>query len=683
MSKDATPNQPVIPRLNEIAFGGDWNPEQWPEATWVEDLQLMKEAGVNLVTIGVFSWAIIQPDEDTWNFAWLDKLLDMCLEAGVHVDLATATASPPPWLSLNYPDTNAVTADGMTLAWGARQHYSPSSKVFQEKSQILVRKMVERYKNHQAVVMWHVGNEYGAHTPHCYSLQSEVAFRNWLVKKYQNLETLNDRWGTRFWSQQYSTWEQVMPPRTTAYFPNPSQQLDFKRFSSDAMLALYQKEHEIIRKEIADDIPITTNFMRLFPHADYWKWAESIDVISDDWYPDPSDPDHQIESSLGADLMRSLKHGKPWLLMEQAPSAINWRAVNGPKVNGSYSRWSIQQVAHGADGVLHFQWRASLRGAEKWHSGMVPHSGTDTRVWKEVCELGNQLKKLQPVVGSTTSSKVALLLDWNSWWALELDSRPSTLLRQRTFLLDYYRHFFELGYSVEFAHPEQDLSKYQLVIAPNLYLATDKAIANIRTAITGGVNFVLGAFSITVDEDEGVRPGGHLVDLRDLFGSYSQEWSPLYEDGAVKLASDSGALVGETTGWAEYMKLDEDAEVLLRYKQGPLENLPAVVKKTIGANSTWILSCRPNHDLMQELLKEILSQSGVSAIEVKAEPGIEVALRENQSSEFVFLMNHTMQSSQAQIPKDATDLVSGEKFASGTKITIPEGGWRVLRSSKA
>jgi beta-galactosidase len=422
--------------------------------------------------------------------------------------------------------------------------------------------------------------------------------------------------------------------------------------------------------------------MRLFPHADYWKWAEEIDVISDDWYPDPSDPDHQIESSLGADLMRSLKLGKPWLLMEQAPSAINWRAVNGPKVNGSYSRWSIQQVAHGADGILHFQWRASLRGAEKWHSGMVPHSGTDTRVWNEVRELGNQLKKLAPVVGSTTNSEIALLLDWNSWWALELDSRPSTLLRQRTFLLDYYRHFFELGYSVDFAHPEQDLSKYKLVIAPNLYLATDKAVSNIRKAITSGVNFVLGAFSIAVDEDEGVRPGGHLIDLRDLFGAYSEEWSPLYADGAVNLVDGSGKLVGKSEGWAEYMKLDPEAEVVLSYSSGALENLPALVKKQIGANSTWILSCKPDHSLMRDLLKAIISPMGIAAIDVVPGSGVEVAKRENQNTEFYFLMNHTPKASSAEISKEAEDLISGEKFASGSKVSVPAGGWRVLSSSK-
>jgi beta-galactosidase len=274
-------------------------------------------------------------------------------------------------------------------------------------------------------------------------------------------------------------------------------------------------------------------------------------------------------------------------------------------------------------------------------------------------------------------------MDWNSWWALELDSRPSTLLRQRTFLLDYYRHFFELGYSVDFAHPEQDLSKYKLVIAPNLYLATDKGVSNIRKAISSGVNFILGAFSIAVDEDEGVRQGGHLVDLRDLFGAYSEEWSPLYADGAVDLVDDAGKLVGKSEGWAEYMKLAPEAEVVLSYNSGALKGLPAVVKKKIGVNSTWILSCKPDHALMESLVKQILAPIGIAPMGVSGGPGVEVAKRENQSAEFFFLMNNTMTDSSAEISNEATDLISGEKFAGGTKVSVPAGGWRVLSSPKA
>jgi len=673
---------PVIPRLNQVAFGGDWNPEQWAENVWAEDIALMQKAGVNLVTLGVFSWAIIQPDEKTWNFEWLDKILDLCLKGGIKVDMATATASPPPWLGHKYPDTLAVTADGMRLAWGARQHYSPSSKTFIEKSQIVARKLVERYGKHDAIVMWHVGNEFGAHTALCYSEESAGAFRKWLQNKYGVIDKLNDRWGTKFWSQQYSTFDEVMPPRTTAYFPNPSQQLDFKRFSSDAMLDLYRAEHKIIRDVVASDIPVTTNYMRLFPHADYWKWSKELDVVSDDWYPDHSDPDHQIEGSLGADLMRSLKQGKPWLLMEQATSAINWREVNGPKTFGAYSRWSIQQMAHGADGILHFQWRASVRGAEKWHSGMVPHAGEDTRIWREVCQLGADLKKLQPVVGTRTPSRIGIVLDWNSWWALELDSRPSTLLRQRTFLLDYYRHFFEMGYSVDFVHPEQNLTNYKLVVIPNLYLATDNAIANLRSAIQSGVNVLMGSFSIAVDDDEGVRVGGHLTGLRDLFGSFSEEWHPLYAEESVDLIDSKGKKVGSATGWAEFTKTSVDAEVLLEYSTGALAGRAALAKLRLANSTTWILSCNPNRELMRDTLKQILASCELSPIIGEKSENVEVATRENDVHAFLFAMNHSKQDGSVLLEQDSEDVITQKSISAGSKVLVPAGGWVVLQSRK-
>lgn len=672
----------VIPRLREVAFGGDWNPEQWPEEVWVEDIALMKKAGVNLVTLGVFSWAIIQPNEDTWNFGWLDRVLQLCLEGGIKVDMATATASPPPWLGLKYPDTLAVTVDGMTLAWGARQHYSPSSKTFIEKSRTVVRRLVERYKNHEAICMWHVGNEFGAHTAFCYSEESASAFRLWLQNKHKTLDNLNQSWGTKFWSQQYSAWDEVMPPRTTAYFPNPSQQLDFKRFSSDAMLELYRGEHELIRLSVPADIPITTNYMRFFPNADYWKWSEYIDVVSDDWYPDPSDPDHQIEGAMGADLMRSLKLGKPWLLMEQATSAINWRQVNGPKVSGSYSRWSIQQIAHGADGILHFQWRASLRGAEKWHSGMVPHSGTDTRVWNEVVQLGSDLMKLQPVIGTRTESEIALVLDWNSWWGLEIDSRPSTLLRQRTILLDYYRHFLSSGYSVDFVHPEQDLSGYKLVVVPNLYLATDAALENLRTACDLGVNLVVGAFSIAVDDDEGVRQGGHLIGLRGIFGSYSEEWFPLYSTQEISIANSTNEEVGKATGWAEFSKLQEGGEALLRYSSGVLSGLPALTKKTLPGSSTWLFSCYLDRELMASTLLAIATECGANPILTDKSEFVEIARRENTTDSFLFLLNHSPEEGYAVLSAAGTDLISGLEYGAGTKVVVQAGGWLVLGSKK-
>jgi beta-galactosidase len=665
----------VIPGLPEYAFGGDYNPEQWPEEVWLEDMRLMREAGVNLVTVGVFSWAKLQPTEHTWSFEWLDRVLDLCHENGIKVDLATATASPPPWLGLNHPSTLAVDDSGVRMAWGARQHYSPSSSQFKKFSLQLVEKMVERYGNHPAVVMWHVGNEYGAHTHRCFSEESADAFRAWLQAKYKNLDTLNERWGTAFWSQWYSSWDEVMPPRKTVYFPNPAQQLDFKRFSSDAMLELHKGEVEVIRKKVDARIPITTNFMRLFPHADYWSWAKHINVISDDWYPDLADPESHVEGAMGADLMRSLGQGKPWILMEQATSAINWREVNPAKPKNAYRRWSLQQTAHGADGILHFQWRASIRGAEKWHSGMLPHTGTDTKVWREVSSLGQDLKKLQPVIGSRIESQIAILLDWSSWWALELDSRPSTRLSQREALLDYYRPLSAAGYSIDFAHPEQDLSKYKLVIAPSLYLISDLGIEQIKTAANLGTSFVFGKFSGAVDAEEGVRIGGHLVGLRDVFGCYTEEWHPLLPGESVDLKI--GATRGEVTGWTEHIRLLPGASVEATFESGDLSGLPAIVSNQLPKAKTWYLGCTPDRVMLAEFLERTAIESGVAPVVLNLPKGMEATKRVNESGSYLFLINHSNDDKLVEIGQQSYDLISQESLEHA--VLVGAGLVRVLK----
>lgn len=668
-------NELSIPGLAEYAFGGDYNPEQWAESVWVEDMALMREAGVNLVTIGVFSWAKLQPTENTWSFEWLDRILDLCHENGIKVDLATATASPPPWLGLAHPSTLAVDESGVRMAWGARQHFSPSSSVFKNYSQQLVEKMVERYADHPAVVMWHVGNEYGAHTHRCYSEESADAFRTWLINKYVDVDTLNERWGTAFWSQWYSSWDEVMPPRKTVYFPNPAQQLDFKRFSSDAMFELYKGEVEIIRRRVDERIPITTNFMRFFPHADYWQWATKIDVISDDWYPDLANAESHIEGAMGADLMRSLGAGRPWLLMEQATSAINWREVNPAKTKNAYRRWSLQQTAHGADGILHFQWRASVRGAEKWHSGMLPHSGTDTAVWREVASLGNDLKKLKPVLGARSESQIAILLDWSSWWALELDSRPSTRLSQIEALLDYYRPLSQSGYSIDFAHPEQDLSNYKLVIAPSLYLISDTGIDRIRAAAKSGTNLVFGKFSGAVDAEEGVRIGGHLMGLRDIFGCYTEEWHPLLPDQSEELLI--GSLRGSVFGWTEHIRLLPGANVEGTFQSGDLEGLPAIVSNNLEKSKAWYFGCTPDRKMMASLLESICIQSGVAPILISLPGDVEVTKRSNENGAFLFLLNHSISEKVVEVGQASVDLISDQQFAGSVKIG--PGEVRVLK----
>src|SRR5438067_2193100 len=313
----------------------------------------MREAGVNLVSVGIFSWSRLEPEEGTFDFAWLDRVLDLLHEGGIQVDLATATASPPPWLSHQHPEMLPVLADGVRLWPGARQHYCPSSPIYRSAARRLVEAMADHYAKHPSLVMWHVGNEYGCHVPACYCDVSAAAFREWLHARYGSIVKLNEAWGTDFWSQRYGSWDEIVPPRRTPTWPNPSQQLDFLRFSSDALLECYDAEHEVLKKA-TPNVPVTTNFMVGFKPLDYWKWASHEDLVSLDSYPDPSDPASGMRAAMAGDLMRSLGHGRPWILMEQSSSRVNWREVNLPKAPGQMRLWSFQAVAHGADGVMSF-----------------------------------------------------------------------------------------------------------------------------------------------------------------------------------------------------------------------------------------------------------------------------------------------------------------------------------------
>src|SRR3954454_1411869 len=393
-----------------IYYGGDYNPEQWPEDVWREDVDLMRRAGVNLATVGVFSWARIQPDEGIFDYDWLDRVIELLHANDIAVDLATGTASTPPWATSRYPGIHARNRDGATLWPGGRQHYAPTSADYRRLASELVSRTVERYRQHPAVVLWHINNEYGCHTPYDYSESAAQGFREWLRARYGSIDALNDAWGTMFWSQRYTDFTQIVPPRLTPSSVNPGELLDFRRFSSDAMLELLRMEKRIIRDAGATQ-PVTTNFMGAFPATDYWRWAEELDVISDDSYPDPRDPDAFRSAAFSRDLMRSLKPGTPWILMEQAPNAVNWRDNNAAKAPGQMAALSMQAVARGADGVLFFQWRQAAAGSEKFHSAMLPHAGPDTRTFREVAALGGELAALGDLPAPGGEARVAIVLD--------------------------------------------------------------------------------------------------------------------------------------------------------------------------------------------------------------------------------------------------------------------------------
>ncbi|MER6624744.1 MULTISPECIES: beta-galactosidase [unclassified Streptomyces] len=622
-----------------LVYGADYNPEQWPRTVWEEDVRLMREAGVNLVSVGIFSWARLQPAEDTWDFAWLDEVMDLLHQGGVGVDLATATASPPPWLTTAHPEILPVTATGETLWPGARQHWRPTSPVFRRYALRLVRELATRYAGHPALVAWHVNNELGCHNVYDYSDDAARAFRDWLRARYTTLDALNTAWGTAFWSQRYTDWEQILPPRLAASHPNPTQQLDFKRFSSDALKDHLRAEREILR-ELTPDVPVTTNFMVMggTKGMNYPDWADEIDFVSNDHYVHPG-PQDRDELSFSANLTSGISGGRPWFLMEHSTSAVNWQPVNVAKRPGDLARDSLLHVAHGADAVCFFQWRQSAAGAEKYHSAMVPHAGADSELFRAVTALGATLKDLAPLAGSEREpARVGILYDWESWWASEQDSHPTSLLDYRREALDWYSALLALGVRADLVTTRADLHRHRVLIAPVLHVVpADLAKTLTRYAEQGG-HLVTTYFSGVVDEHDHVWLGGYPGALRDLLGIRIEEFGPLLAGDRVEL--DDGT---SGTLWTDRITVTGDGtEVLARYRTGEQSGRPAVTRRPAGGGSATYVSTRLGVGGLTSLLPRLLERAGVeSELPAEARGLIEPVVRRSAEGRFLFLVNRT------------------------------------------
>ncbi|RZU10786.1 beta-galactosidase [Streptomyces sp. BK239] len=634
-----------------ILFGGDYNPEQWPEETWHDDVRLMRDAGVNSVTLGVFSWSRIEPRPGAREFGWLDKLMDLMHDNGVGVVLATPTSSPPPWLGRLHPETLPRDEHGAIEWWGGRQHFSHSSAVYRRHAAAVTEDLAARYGRHPALTLWHINNEYCTYD---HGDEAAAAFRRWLRERYGTLDALNEAWGTAFWGQGYDTWDGILPARRTHYLRNPAQLLDFRRFTSDALLECYLAERDIVARH-SPHVPVTTNFMPLWSGLDAWRWAEEEDVVSVDLYPDPRDPYGAQAGALVQDLTRSQARG-PWMLMEQAAGPVNWRGVNHPKPRGVNRLWSLQAVARGADAVCYFQWRQSRQGAEKFHSGMLSHAGEQGRTFAEVKQLGRDLARLGPhVTGRPVAAEVAVLHDWHSWWAGAQDGRPSTEVDYPDVLTAWHRALWRAHLTADFAHPEHDLTPYRLVVVPQLYALTENAVDNLLAFVRDGGTLVSGFLTGVADHDDRVRPGGMDARLRELFGiRVLHEWWPLQAGEHTECDGFRGTL------WSEEIEPSDDAETHARYRGGDLDGMPAVLRR----GRAWYVSTLPEPDPLRDLLARIAADAGAGPV-LGGLPDQVEALRRG---DLLFLLNHGRDTVRVAVPGAYRDLLTGAGVTDGITL---------------
>ncbi|WP_150267836.1 beta-galactosidase [Paenibacillus tepidiphilus] len=684
---------PVSSKAPVMLHGADYNPEQWlryPEILR-EDIKLMKEAGCNVMSVGIFSWVSLEPEEGVFTFEWMDRLLDSFAENGIYAFLATPSGARPAWMSAKYPEVLRVERNRVRNLHGVRHNHCYTSPVYREKTALLNAKLAERYAHHPAVIGWHISNEFGGEC-HCDLCQN--AFRDWLKVKYEgSLDQLNHAWWTTFWSHTYTSWEQIESPAPHGETQVHGMNLDWRRFVSDRTIDFCRHEIEAVRS-YNPELPVTTN-MHNIDGIDYRNLAEILDVVSWDAYPDWHYTEDNDDSRLAAwtgmqhDLFRSLKR-KPFLLMESTPSLTNWQSVSKLKRPGMHKLSSLQAVAHGSDSVQYFQWRKSRGSSEKFHGAVVDHSGhADTRVFRDVAEVGRTLAGLTEVVGTTAPAKTAILFDWDNRWAVKdaQGIRNSGLKYEET-VLQHYRALWELGIPVDIIGSQEELSGYKLVIAPMLYLISEAGGARIEKYVEEGGNFLATYWSGVVNETDLCHLGGFPGPLRKTLGIWAEETEGLPSRDLNGLVMESGnalKLAGDYDAHeiAELIHL-EGAEALGHYRSDFYAGRPALTLNKLGAGKAYHLATRVKDPAFYvELYAAITSEAGISRVLDSALPaGVTVQRRTDGEHDYVFVQNFSGSDQTVQLDgREYTDLETNE--AAPAELLLPVNGLAILKRKTA
>ena len=658
-------------KAQKIYYGGDYNPDQWDAKTIDEDMRLFNKAGINLLTLPVFSWAKLEPDEGVYNFGWLDEIIDKIWEHGIHVCLATPTTAQPAWLSTRYPEVLPVDIAGRKRTHGMRVFFCVNSLKYRERAAAIAEEMAKRYAHHPALAMWHVSNEYGTY---CYCPNCQARFRLWLRRRYKTVEGLNEKWHTTFWGRIVTSFEEVTLPTETNddYRFNPAIQLDYMRFVTDSTAECFLNEYQVLKK-YNPEIPIQTNMSGYIKKLDQFTMTKNLDIVGWDNYPWPDDPPYFV--AMKHDIMRGLKGGQSYVLTEQSPNPQNWQPYNLLKRPGEVRRLSYQAMAHGADTCLFFQMRQSIAGQEKFHGAIISHSGReDTRVFRESAALGAELDRIgDAFLEGRTPAKAAILFDWNNWWALELSSGPSKDMDYLKTVSLYYETLFRQNIAVDFLPYDAELTDYRLVIAPMLYMTKEGVAERLERFVREGGTLVTTVMSGLVDENDRCVFGSYPGKLKDTLGIWVEETDALrpYEKNSMKTEEAAGMSKEEyDCGFlCDIIHPEGGAQVLARYGADFYAGVPCLTVNDFGEGKAYYIGTQPEQAFLEEFVRNICAVSGLKPL-YEAKEGVEMTLRVSEKAEVVFVINHNREEAWVDFgQEELTNLLNGESLTGKIKIS--------------
>ena len=660
--------------------GADYNPEQWidDKSVWDEDMRLMKLANCNEMSVGIFSWAKLEPREGEYDFAFLDEIIDKIGSSGGKVILATPSGARPRWMAETYPEVRRVLPDGRRDHYRDRHNHCFTSPVYREKVRAINTKLAQRYGSNPTVVAWHISNEYGGE---CHCELCRDAFRDYLKGKYGDIGTLNRAYWSAFWSHAYDSFDQIEIPGPATDRCLHGLNLDWRRFVTHQTMDFIRCETAPL-KAITPHLPTTINMMYAFYELDYNKLAEVIDFASWDSYPEWHSGDDTVtaqETAFWHDFYRTLK-GKPFLLMESTPSLVNWKPYNKPKRPGLDVLSSLQAVAHGSDSVQYFQWRKSRGSVEKFHGAVVGHDGTEhTRVFRSVQRTGEILKAIDEVAGTLTEAKAAIVFDWENMWALDdCQGYAKDDKQYQSTCYAYHRELWKRGIDCDIVAPTADLSKYRLVIAPMLYLTSEETVRNFTDYVRHGGILWATYMTGTVNETDlcwlGGIPGGGL---KDLFGIVAEEIDTLYPH--ERQHAEMGGKVHELKDYCEVIH-PGTAESLAVYTDGYYQGLSAAACNRYVKGMAVYQACRDTGSLKAAIMDRLLPLCGISSVLDTADPlpeGVTAHSRTDGEHTYLFVENYLdSPAPSVSLNAPAADLLTGETV---TELTLPAYGFAILK----